>query len=59
MDVLFLSLTSAAAVAVRTFRLLSSHRESSLSNSWYVESVFRSVSGKMQSSAEILSVRQI
>ncbi len=59
MDVLFLSLTSAAAVAVRTFRLLSSHRESSLSNSWYVEFVFWLSSRKIQSSAEIFRVRQI
>ncbi len=53
------SLMRAVAVAVRIFKLLSSHKESSLSNSWYVEFVFWLSSGKIQSSAEILRVRQI
>lgn len=58
-DVLFFSVIKADAVAVRIFKLLSSHCESSLSNSWYVEFVFWLSSEKMQSSAEIFSVRQI
>lgn len=39
-DVLCFSFMSAVAVAVRIFKLLSSHSERSLSNSWYVSSVF-------------------
>ena len=39
-DVLCFSLIKADAVAVKIFKLLSSHCESSLSNSWYVEFVF-------------------
>lgn len=58
-DVLCFSFMSAVAVAVRTFKLLSSHSERSLSNSWYVSSVFWLSSEKIQSSAEILRVRQI
>lgn len=40
MGVLCFSLMRAVAVAVRIFKLLSSHSESSLSNSWYVSFVF-------------------
>ncbi|EOS43047.1 hypothetical protein C809_03942 [Lachnospiraceae bacterium MD335] len=48
-DVLYLLASiRAAAVAVRIFRLLSSHNESSLSISWYVEFVFWLSSGKIQ-----------